>query len=327
MAIDEWSRREFIGVFANTGVGFLGQSLNRSDVEVVHTRVFAATPTGGNPCPVIARADGLADRDMLRLAKRFELDTAFIVTPKSPAADIAIRYFVPDHEMGVSGHATVAAVTVAQEQGLISASSVKVETASGVFVVECQRRDGRATVLLEQLAPTFGTRRVIDDVASSLKLRARDFDVARSPIQSVSVSRAKLLVPLRDSDVLDKLKPDFDLLWHLCETFDVSGFYPFTRRTHRNHANVEARQFPYRAGFLEDAATGVAAGALAAYLTWYDQSCRDGLHMVRVAQGYAMGAPSLIEAGAGCSQQRIVKTFIRGSAVIVGKERVSLDGS
>ena len=67
-----------MGVIANTGMGILGQSLNESQVEVVHTRVFAATPTGGNPCPVIASADALTKGDMLRLAKHFELDTAFI---------------------------------------------------------------------------------------------------------------------------------------------------------------------------------------------------------------------------------------------------------
>jgi hypothetical protein len=41
------------------------------------------------------------------------------------------------------------------------------------------------------------------------------------------------------------------------------------------------------------------------------------------AQGYAMGAPSIIEAGAECVDGQITKTFIRGSATIVRTEKIS----
>jgi len=128
-------------------------------------------------------------------------------------------------------------------------------------------------------------------VAQALRIGVGDI-ACKTPVESVSVSRPKLLVPLADSGVLDTLEPDFDALWALCEAFRVTGVYPFTRNTDKANADVEARQFPLRAGFPEDAATGVAAAALGAYLVKYDGQCRTGEHQFRIAQGYAMVLPA-----------------------------------
>ena len=71
--------------------------------------------------------------------------------------------------------------------------------------------------------------------------------------------------------------------------------------------------------------TGRSAGALAAYLTFYDGEGSDERHIIRVGQGYAMGAPSLIEAIADCSNRKIVATAIRGSARIVNHEQIIVE--
>lgn len=71
--------------------------------RVVHTRVFAAQPYGGNPCPVIVNADHLSDEQMQTMATTLGLDTAFVLQPRAADAELRIRYFVPDHELGVSG--------------------------------------------------------------------------------------------------------------------------------------------------------------------------------------------------------------------------------
>ena len=292
-------------------------------VDVYHTRVFAAAPNGGNPCPVIPDAADLSDSEMLRFAKQFGLDTAFILPPKALQAHIRIRYFVPDHEMGVSGHATIAALTVALGLGLISKERVSVETTSGIFESQWQRGNGSKIVItVKQLAPSFGVEADTVEVSKVLQAFPDEIDTTRSPIQSVSVSRAKLLIPVQDSRRLDRLSPDFEAMWKLCERLNVTGFYAFTRMPTRDRGDVDARQFPYRAGFPEDAATGVAAAALAAYLTRYDLDCKEGEHAFQVGQGYAMGAPSRIEAVATCSGHEITGTAIGGSCQVVNKETV-----
>src|ERR1700683_5297141 len=55
------------------------RSTPKDQIDVVHTRVFAAGPGGGNRCPVIPDADRLTDADMQVLARQFGLDTAFIL--------------------------------------------------------------------------------------------------------------------------------------------------------------------------------------------------------------------------------------------------------
>ena len=292
-------------------------------VDVVHTRVFAAGPDGGNPCPVILSADRLSLHEMQALAQKFGLDTVFILIPRSKAADIQLRYFVPLHEMGVSGHATVAAITVAIREGRLKSGRVRVETLSGIFAVSCAANGQRLLVTLEQNRPTFGPGVPPSMVARALRISRANI-AAQTPVESVSVSRPKLLVPLCDSKVLATLKPDFDALWTLCDAFRVTGLYPFTRNTDKANVDVEARQFPLRAGFREDAATGVAAAALGAYLVNYDRHCRRGGHRFRIAQGYAMGCPSLIQALVDCEGNKITRTAIRGEAEIIGRERTTL---
>ena len=292
-------------------------------VEVVHTRVFAAGPGGGNPCPVVLSADHLSLHEMQALSQKFGLDTVFILTPRSKHADIRLRYFVPQHEMGVSGHATVAAITVARRDGQLKSKLVQVETLNGLFRVTCLENGQQLLVTLEQNRPIFGPPVPPSMVARALGISPQSI-VSKTPIESVWVSRPKLLVPLCDSRELNKLQPDFNVMWTLCDAFRVTGLYPFTRNTDKANADVEARQFPLRAGFPEDAATGVAAAALGAYLVKYDHQCSPGTHRIRIAQGYAMGSPSLIEVLIDCKAGKITKTAIRGEAEIIRQERIPL---
>jgi PhzF family phenazine biosynthesis protein len=156
-----------------------------------------------------------------------------------------------------------------------------------------------------------------------LKIDGSKIVLAEGPIQSISVSRAKLLVPLQESNVLNAPTPDHEALWKLCDQIQVTGFYPFTRQTNKTNMDAEARQFPLRAGFPEDAATGVAAAALGAYLATYDRKCETHEYVFRIAQGYAMGAPSLIEAIVECTDRRVTRTAIRGVAQVIGREHIT----
>ncbi|HYL14010.1 MAG TPA: PhzF family phenazine biosynthesis isomerase [Terriglobales bacterium] len=291
-------------------------------IEVIHTRVFAADVRGGNPCPVILDADSLDDNEMLTVARRFGLDTVFILKPKAETTDVSLRFFVPDHEMGVSGHATIAAITVALIQGRSRPLHRRIETSSGLFAFQCTQNKRGHVVTLEQNAPVFGCCIAPDRVAPTLGISPHAIASNESPIQTVSVSRPKLIVPLKDRQTLNQLKPDFEALWQLCDAEKVTGLYPFSRDAYADRAEAEARQFPLRAGFYEDAATGVAAAALGAYLAKHDLNSRTGHHEFRVAHGYAMGAPSLIEAIAECEAGSVTRTAIRGVAQILRSEQV-----
>ena len=131
------------------------------------------------------------------------------------------------------------------------------------------------------------------------------------PVRPASASRTKLLVPLRTEAALDSLNPDYELLWQVCDELGVTGFYPFT--LHAEDADVAARQFPRRAGYVEDPATGVAAAPLAAHLALNARG--QGWHTWRMAQGRAMGRPSLLTAQALVDASgAVIATRVGGTA-------------
>jgi PhzF family phenazine biosynthesis protein len=291
-------------------------------VRVVHTRVFAAGVNGGNLCPVVPFANGLSDEQMLALAQRFGLDTAFI-QPPSVGSHLRIRYFVPTHEMGVSGHATLAAITVALQHGLIHNSRLLIETKTGIFESACEVGGDDVVVTLDQRAPVFSDRLTAVNVATVLGIDQSKVADHPAPVQVVSVSRPKLIVPLSNERVLNRLRPHHEALWALCDAHGASGLYAFTTATARD-IDAEARQFPVRAGFAEDAATGVAAAALGAYIVYYYRSRTPGTHVLRIAQGYAMGCPSRIQVLVESKDGTVTRTAIRGTASVIREEEVAV---
>jgi PhzF family phenazine biosynthesis protein len=252
---------------------------------------------------------------MQRTAAGFGHETAFVLAPAA-GGDVRLRYFVPRHEMEMCVHATVAAVVLLGRAGRLPARSALVETPLGLRRVEWDGAEGRAVV--EQFAPAF--QPPVADVAAVLRaLGAPRGALARDvgPVQAVSTARHKLLVPLVSEESLDALDPDAEALWTLCEQLGVTGLYPFTLQV--RGADAAARQFPLRAGYDEDPATGVAACALGAYLARHaDPPLAKGWHAWTIAQGRAMRRPSLITAQARVDGSEITATRVGGTMITTG---------
>ena len=117
-------------------------------------------------------------------------------------------------------------------------------------------------------------------------------DLAAQPIQNAATSRVKTLVPIRDVARLNDLRPDFDRVAALCERLGSTGLYPYAVASMAEN-RVEARQFPRASGYPEDAATGIAATALA-FALWDNGLIGDVTRPVEVVQGRAMGRTSRI---------------------------------
>jgi PhzF family phenazine biosynthesis protein len=293
-------------------------------LPVVHTTVFAAAPDGGNPCPVVFDDNNsLTTAQMQGLAARFGHETAFVLKPTQAQADLRLRYFVPNHEMEMCIHATVGTVTVLVEREIITKSPISIETPLGIIKADWTREDGIITVMVEQFPPVFAaTNPTVAEVAQALGIAPTLIDTQVGPIQVVSTSRAKLMVPLRDFQVLDSLQPDFELLWTLCDRYRVTGFYPFTLHPRQPGFSVDARQFPLRAGYYEDPATGVAACALAAYLAQHQKGL-DGWNGFQIAQGFAMSRPSTIRAEAYLESGKVTAVRVGGTALIMSDKLFS----
>jgi len=290
---------------------------------VVHTTVFSDGVGGGNPCPVVLEADGLVSEQGMQLAARFMAETILVVSAKASEASFGLRYFVPRHEMEMCVHGTIAAVTVLHSLGEIATSPVWIETVLGLISVEWLRENEQIIVTVNQFAAEFSRRNPdAAEVAQVLGLSETSLIRADLPIVSVSTSRQKLIVPLQSVQTLDCLRPNYEALWSLCDRYDTTGLYPFAPVSIGEDIYA-ARQFPKRAGYEEDPATGVAACALAAYLAQY-HSKKDGWDSFEILQGRAMGRPSRLVAQALAQDGSIRETKVTGKAEILSRENCQL---
>lgn len=303
--------------------------MGRNKLSVVHTTVFGSSSPGGNPCPIVTGASDLTDKQMQAISAYFKVETGFILSPTNPSANVRLKFFVPHYEMEMCVHATIGAITVLLEQKKIKSSPITVETALGNIQVHHIANGAQVKVLVEQFLPRFlEINPLQQEVCQALRLSEVDLNIRVGPIQSVSTSRAKLIIPVKNYRILDSLQPNFKLLWTICEKYQTTGFYPFTIHPRSSNMDVETRHFPNNVGYNEDPATGVAAGALGAYLMKYQGLPHqpNGIYSYQIGQGYAMGKPSIIQSEIHMKSNKIIQIRVGGLADIISKETISIKG-
>jgi len=260
-------------------------------VEVVN--VFTSSSGGGNPAPIVIQADGLAEAEMLAIAKSYGHESGFVFAPDhADLNDFHFRFFVPRHEMSMCGHATIGALWLLARHGKLSANRLSIQTMSGT-VMACleQRPDGSTAIEISQPSGTVAAiphPQLRDDILHAMGLRADD--ALDLPFLNASTSRVKTLIPLKSPAVLDAARPDSAAIEKLCEEIGSTGLYPFAVDANRSRT-FDARQFPKSSGYPEDAATGIAAAALTFGLLHYGMIALDATPVL-IHQGRAMGQPS-----------------------------------
>jgi PhzF family phenazine biosynthesis protein len=266
--------------------------MTNPSIHLVH--VFTAGPGGGNPAPIVLGAQNMSNDAMRDVARSYGHESGFVLpAPEDSDADLALRFWVPNHEMAMCGHATVGAVWLLDRLGLLPSDHLRIHTSSGI--VEAAIADagtGNAAVEVSQPlghveALDYGTLRA--DLAAVLGTTVAT--LGDGPIQNARTSRVKTLIPIRSVEALDGLTPDFSRVRAMCDRVGSTGLYPYAINS--EPGVVDARQFPQSSGYPEDAATGIAAAALAFGLL-ESGSAPVGLSPLRVRQGRAMGHPSEI---------------------------------
>jgi len=271
--------------------------------------VFAVDGRGGNPATIGLDAERLSTADLQDIARRAGHECGFVLPPPAgSASQIALRFFVPKHEMEMCGHATIGALWLLHSLGRwpVDGDRVEIATLSGAVT---GRITGAGTPQVRiAISQPRGQISALPDPAGDARRIAEALGIAPSelattPIVNASTSRVKTLVPLRSADAVHALRPDFARIEALCADIGSTGLYPYAavdleRRT------FEARQFPKASGYPEDAATGIAASALAFGLLEHGLVTASEAP-ISIFQGRAMGQLSRIEvtflpAAAGC---------------------------
>ncbi|WP_050475673.1 PhzF family phenazine biosynthesis protein [Herbaspirillum rhizosphaerae] len=289
-----------------------------SHVEVVN--VFTSSSGGGNPAPIVIHADGLAEADMLAIAKSYGHESGFVFAPDNAGLnDFRFRFFVPRHEMSMCGHATIGALWLLARHGRLASGRLSIQTLSGTVMAYLDDKpDGGKSIEISQPSGTVTelTRPELrDDILRSMGLQPDD--ALDLPFLNACTSRVKTLIPLKSPAVLDAARPDSVVIEKLCEEIGSTGLYPFAVDAGQAR-KFDARQFPKSSGYPEDAATGIAAAALTFGLLHYGLIGLDPAPVL-IHQGRAMGQPSDIFVRfdlAAASSSRPVGCFVGGTVAL-----------
>lgn len=262
-------------------------------VELVH--VFAAAPGGGNPAPIVMDADGMSDAQMQAVAQRHGHESGFVMpAPAGSGCDFELRFWVPNHEMSMCGHATVGAVWLLHRNGRLPRDALRLLTRSGPVRARItgQSADGAAVEISQPAGSVepLHDRQARDAILEVLGIT--EAQLAPLPIQNASTSRVKTLIPLASVADLDALQPRFDRIEALCARIGSTGLYPYAAFD-AARAVFDARQFPRASGYPEDAATGIAASALSFGLL-ASGAVESSVESITIRQGRAMQRPSQI---------------------------------
>ena len=252
---------------------------------------FTLEPMAGNPAGVVPDATDLTDDQMQAIAAELGASETAFVRP-SDDADRQLRFFTPEREVDLCGHATVAAFASLYEQATVSADTYSVETGVGVLDVEIEPE---GTVWLTQSPPAIRPVDLdVERVADALGLDTSALtEVGEDlPLSRVSTGFPFLVVPVGYFEQLSAVDPDLDAIESLCEDVDAEGLYAFTFDTLESAATLHGRAFVPLAGIPEDPVTGTASGAVAAYLRHH--GALDQPDPLVFEQGHFLGRPGTV---------------------------------
>lgn len=228
---------------------------------------FTDQPFGGNGCAVVHGAGALTAETCQAFVRETSLVECTFLEP-SEVADIRVRYFLANREIPFAGHPTIATVASLVRRGLTRGRDLVLETGAGLVPVEIDENGDAPRITMTQVAPEFGPEVPRDLVAAVGGIEADD--IIATP-QRVSTGLPFCITVLRDHDVLRRLALDQGALARLAAHLGYDGIdmlEPFwvTLAGATAAGDTFSRLLIAPPSPPEDAFTGSATGAMAAYL-------------------------------------------------------------
>ncbi len=285
----------------------------KTEIRVINS--FSINETGGNPAGVVLNADHLttAQKQMIAAKAGFP-ETAFVSASK--VADFKLDFFTPLKQIPHCGHATIATFSFLKQQGIIQGEHSSKETIDGCRAIVF--RDGEA--FMEQQRPSFIKFKEVPQLLDALHISPEDLSAGLYPT-IVHTGNAFLIVPVSNEKILSEINYDRQAVNDLSERYGLIGLYLYTPKG--TMYDVTTRMFAPFYGIDEEAATGMAAGPLAAYL--YQIAGNKKADFI-IEQGRFMrpASPSLIRVQVDVSEGLIQKIFAGGAAYVSGTVVIEL---
>jgi PhzF family phenazine biosynthesis protein len=288
-----------------------------ADIKLVN--VFTHNGAGGNPCPIVVDAADLSEADMRSIAADCGHESGFVLPARSSDADYVFRFWVPRHEMEMCGHATIGALWTLATTGQLQSGQVRIDTRSGPVTgfVDLGHSDDPYVEMTQPVGKVVDLTQV-QEASVLAALRISREDLLDLPLQNAVTSRVKTLIPMKSVDRLNDLQTSIPTTEKCCESIGSTGLYPYAVESQAER-RFEARQFPKSSGYPEDAATGIAAAALAFGLLKNGLVKADS-DRITVLQGRSLGALSEIGVRLGFAGETPVGCLVGGTTKHVGSK-------
>jgi trans-2,3-dihydro-3-hydroxyanthranilate isomerase len=266
--------------------------------------VFTDTPLAGNQLGVFTDARGLSEAEMQRLAREMNFSETTFVLPPEGDGDVVMRIFTPAAEVPFAGHPTLGTAFVLG--GPLQSLEIRLETRSGTVPVQLQREGDR--IVFGRMRQPLPTWRTYEDEAALLA--ALGLERSELPVELYDNGMHHVYVGLGSEDEVAALRPDLGALADAPAVLGINCFAGSGTRW-------KTRMFSPSGGFMEDPATGSAAGPLAVHLARHG---RIGFgEEIEISQGAEVARPSTLYARADGSAEQLEAVEVGGSAVIVAR--------
>ena len=276
---------------------------------------FNHTGIAGNPAGVVLDASGLTEQQMQAIAtKAGHPETAF-VSP-SDIATVKLDFFTPNRRIAHCGHATVAALSILAQQGVVGDGEHSKETVDGLRRLRVQGEKAYLEQIREAVTPVAAD--YLPRVADALGLTTDNLTRVGMPAV-VNIGVSFMVVALPAVADLRQLNPNLGLIESISEALGLIGFYVISPETEVAGRNLSARMFAPYYGIDEEAATGMGAGCAAVYR--FECLGLTETHLL-IEQGRLMAnpSPSLIEAELEVSGDQVERIWVGGIGKVMELE-------
>lgn len=216
-------------------------------VAIYQVDAFTKEAFSGNSAAVCLIKTAVTDEWMQKVAMEMNVsETAFVMKEKD---GFRLRWFTPEKEVSLCGHATLASAHILWEEQLLEVNEVvKFYTKSGILTA----------VKFGQLIELNFPREDVKEVEAPENLQQAIGDGVK--LNFVGQGKDDYLVEVESEEVLRSLTPNFELL----KTIPSRGVI-VTSRSSNSDIDFVSRFFAPRLGVNEDPVTGSSHCSLAPY--------------------------------------------------------------
>lgn len=229
----------------------------KNKIKIYQVDAFTSESFKGNPAAVCILENDISDELMKNIAQEMNLsETAFVKPLKNLNIGkgnlFSLRWFTPEVELDLCGHATIATSKVLFDEFNIKEQYIKYETKSGLLTAK--KKD-------EKISLDFPIDKALDfnltqDILDAMGIRSYSKAI-------IGEKTRKLVIEVKDKENIINLKPNFEILKSLKFKSDVKGI-GVTCRGNEKYDFI-SRYFNPWDGINEDPVTGSVHTLLANY--------------------------------------------------------------